>query len=322
LTSFGNVFSIPLFTMLICPIIVAVSSPARADLVPSIKFQDDFKGVERSMPDGSRKLYPDTEKWAFTFWPGTKWPDSYGDGTNWLNGNAECQTYLSALIGKVKGQAVPLNLRYDPFSIEDDGLHIKAAALSKEQMAAYQVEGPRRFGSGILMSRQSFKYGRITMVARLPSARGSWPAFWLLPESHEWPPEIDVFEGMAWGPHSRQIRSGLLGSEEKDQTSSQWFDLGVDPSKDFHEYALDWNAETISMSFDGKTLWTRPTPCLMHQNMYMLANLAVGGKWPYNELGVNPVDGMSRERLMIGSDLIAGDYPAEMIIKSISVAAD
>jgi len=63
-------------------------SSSAADMV----LEDDFRGVNLVMPDGSKKLYPDPGKWAFTFWPGTKWPDSYGDGTNGPGGNTECQT--------------------------------------------------------------------------------------------------------------------------------------------------------------------------------------------------------------------------------------
>src|SRR3984885_15525277 len=135
--------------------------------------EDDFRGVEITMPDGSRKRYPDAGRWAFTFWPGTKWPDSYGDGTNWLGANAECQTYVTPLITKVKGATVPVELRYDPFSIQSDGLHIKASRLSAEQQLAYQIFGYRRFGSGMLLSRKSFTFGQISMVAKLPSARGA-----------------------------------------------------------------------------------------------------------------------------------------------------
>src|ERR1700729_1058613 len=80
--------------------------------------EDDFRGVEITMPDGSKKLYPDSSRWAFTFWPGTKWPDSYGDGTNWLAGNSECQTFVTPFITKVKGAPIPVELRYDPFSIQ------------------------------------------------------------------------------------------------------------------------------------------------------------------------------------------------------------
>jgi hypothetical protein len=261
-----------------------LGAAAHSDII-----NDNFRGVEITMPDGSRKLYPDRSKWAFTFWPGTKWPDSYGDGTNWLAGNAECQTYVTPLISKVKG--------------------------------AYQVGGFRRFGSGMLLSRTSFTFGNIRMVAKLPAARGSWADLWLLPESHQWPPEIDVFESMPWGKHQQQLHFGVIVPKGTKGWFGDWTELGTNPSAEFHEYGLDWTPESLSGLFDGRVLWQHPTPESLKQNMYLIINFAVGGKWVFNELNVQPIDSMSPDRLSTGADLIQADYPAEMIIKSISVSA-
>ena len=281
---------------------------------------DNFQGVEVTMPNGSKKLYPDARRWAFTFWPGTRWPDSYGDGTNWLAGNAECQTYVTPFIDKVKGTQVPMELRYDPFSIQPDGLHIKASLLSPAQQSAYQVSGYRRFGSGMLLSRAAFTFGNIRVAARLPAARGSWPGLWLLPESHQWPPEIDIFEAMPWGKHHQQIHFGVLLPKGEPGHFSQWIDLDIDPSAAVHEYGLDWTPETMTGQLDGKVLWQQPTPSALQQNMYLIINLAVGGKWPFNELNVQPIDSVSPDRLSAGSDTIQGDYPADMIIRSVNVS--
>lgn len=283
--------------------------------------EDEFRGVETPMPDGSKKLYPDSSRWAFTFWPGAKWPESYGDGTNWLPGNWECQAYLTPFISKVKGSPVPVNLRYDPFSIQADGLHIKASLLNAAQQSAYQIGGYRRFGSGMLLSRKSFTFGNISMVAKLPSARGSWADLWLLPESHQWPPEIDVFESMPWGKHQQQLHFGVLVPKGTPGGFGKWTDLGADPTVGFHKYDLNWTPENLTASFDGKVYWQQPTPPSLQQNMYLIINFAVGGKWVYNELGVQPVDGVSPERLSAGSDLIQSDYPSEMVVKSIRVSA-
>jgi hypothetical protein len=308
------------------PVLAAGAAPASVhgdggDASGRDIIQDDFQGVEITMPDGSRKRYPDAGKWAFTFWPGTKWPDSYGNGTNWLEGNAECQTYVTPFIGKVKGNSVPVALRYDPFSIRSDGLHIRAALLSPAQQSAYQVGGYRRFGSGMLLSRASFTFGSVRMVAKLPSAGGSWPAFWLLPESHQWPPEIDIFEAMPWGKHQKQMHLGVMVPKGTGGGFGKWLDLDTDLSGDFHEFGLDWTADTLTGLLDGRVLWQQPTPPSLQQNMYLIINLAVGGKWPFNELGVKPVDSMAPERLSVGADLIQADYPAEMIVKSVKVAA-
>jgi hypothetical protein len=298
------------------------ASGDRNSAVPPAIIEDNFQGVDIRMPDGSKKLYPDSSRWAFTFWPGIKWPDSYGNGTNWLAGNnAECQTYVTPFISKVKGSPVPVNLRYDPFTIRPDGLHIKASLLSAAQQSAYQVGEYRRFGSGMLLSRTSFTFGNVRMVAKLPSARGSWADLWLLPESHQWPPEIDIFESMPWGKHQQQLHFGVVVPKGAPAGLGKWTDLGVDPSAGFHEYGLDWTPETLTGLFDGKVLWQQPTPSFLQQNMYLIINFAVGGKWPFNELNVQPIDSISPDRLSAGADLIQADYPAEMIIRSVKVTA-
>lgn len=309
---------------LLLPLFLVFTAPALPVMAADEPvLEDKFTGVEMSMPGGGSKLYPDPRIWAFTFWPGVKWPDSYGDGTNWLAGNDESQTYVTPRLDRIgrKGEIIPPALRYDPFTISEDGLHITAALLTPEQQKVYKVGGHRRFGSGLLKSNQTFKYGKIRMVAKLPSARGSWPALWLLPARQMWPPEIDVFEGMAWGPHKTEIHSGLIVPKGENGNFKGWFDIGTDPSKGFHEYGLDWNEKTITALFDGKPLWQRPTPASMHQEMYLLINLAVGGKWAYNELGIKPIDDRSPERLGRGADMIEADYPADMIVKSIRVDA-
>lgn len=303
------------------PQITASSDKGSTSSSPDIILEDDFKGVTTTLPDGTSKLYPDISKWAFTFWPGVTWPDSYGEGTNWLGGNYECQTYVSPFITKIKYVAIPPELRYDPFSIQSDGLHIKASLLSAAQQSAYKVGGYRRFGSGLLITRKTFTYGNIRLVAKLPSVPGTWPAFWLLAESHTWPPEIDIFEAMPWAKHSQQIHTGVIVPKGATGNFGKWADIGFDPSKDFHEYGLNWTATTLTGLLDGKVLWEQPTPASMQQNMYVLINLAVGGKWPFNELGVLPIDGTTTERLTAGSDLIQAGFPAEMIVKSFKVTA-
>ena len=174
----------------------------------------------------------------------------------------------------------------------------------------------------MLLSRKSFTFGKITMVARLPSARGAWADFWLLPESHQWPPEIDIFESMPWGKHKQQLHFGaLVPKGTPGAGGGVWKDIGADPTAGFHQYELDWTPETLTASFDGNVYWQQPTPPSLQQNMYLIINFAVGGKWIFNELGVQPTDSVAPDRLAQGSDLIQSDYPSEMVVKSVRVSA-
>jgi len=283
-------------------------------------FEDKFAGLNVTFPSGVTKRYPDPSKWTFSFLPGTKWPDSYGDGTNWLNGNDECQTYVTPFLTQIKGVFIPRDLRYDPFTIKKDGLHIRAQLLSDEQRQAYQTEASyRRFGSGMLRSRESFLYGKIRLVAKLPKARGSWPAFWMLPAEFQWPPEIDIFEAMAWGPHRKQFHAGIIPKRTEGKAQGAWYDVGVDLSEGFNEYGLDWSAESLTGFFNGRQVWSKKTPDSMKQKMYLIINLAVGGKWVFNEMGIMPINGKTKERLNAGAENILTDYPADLVVKSVSV---
>lgn len=283
-------------------------------------FQDDFKGVEVTFPCGEKKLYPDPQKWVFTYLPGLMFSDSYGDGTNWLNANGECQIFVTPFLTKVRNKPILPHLRYDPFSINEDGLAIRASLLSKSQRLAYQTEGKhRRFGSGMLLSRKAFLYGKFRLIAKMPKARGSWPAFWLLPVSFQWPPEIDIFEAMAWGHRSQELHSGLIPKRNEGISTGEWYKVKQDINEKFFEYGLDWNEKTITVFFEGKKLWGAKTPDSMKEPMYMIITLTIGGNWPFNELQVFPIDCKSLERLSKGADLIQEDYPDVLTIKSVTV---
>ena len=281
---------------------------------------DHFAGRLVTLPgDATPVRYPDPDTWAFTFWPGITYPDSYGDGTNWLEGNAESQTYVTPFVTSIRGRAIPPGLRYDPFSIAADGLHIRASLLSAQQQSTYQVGGHRRFASGMLLSRVGFRYGTVRVVAKLPSARGAWPAFWLLPADHTWPPEIDLLEAMPWGPHRKEIHVGYVLARAEGRGAGAWKPLPFAPADEFHEYALTWTPQAVTYRADGLVLATYPTPPSMHIAMNLIINLAVGGTWAYNELKVGVTDSTDPARLERGASAVEADYPTEMTIRSVTV---
>jgi beta-glucanase (GH16 family) len=59
------------------------------------------------------------------------------------------------------------------------------------------------------------------------------------------------------------------------------FKAGVpDLSQGFHDYGMLWGRSTIIWYFDGAEVARAATPADLHQPMYLLINLAVGGTWP------------------------------------------
>jgi beta-glucanase (GH16 family) len=126
-------------------------------------------------------------------------------------------------------------------------------------------------------------YGYFEIRVKVPKGKGLWPAFWLLPTSHKWPPEIDVFE-MFGAPNSRHeggqgwVHTGTVGGGTP--RFNRWHKLAIDQYDDFHTYGLLWGPEKISIYVDGQLIGAQLTPDKFHQPMYLIANLAVGGQWP------------------------------------------
>jgi beta-glucanase (GH16 family) len=174
----------------------------------------------------------------------------------------------------------------DPFVLADGILTIRAAPTPPGFEA--RVAG-RPYTSGIVTTEMSFrqKYGLFEIRCRMPRGKGLWPAFWLLPKlSGPMPapttglPEIDVVEFLGHDPdrYYATIHPMLSG-----QPTEMLEHDAVDLSLDFHTYAVVWEEDRTTFYFDGVAIGSRPTP-VSHtwSPAFLIANLAVGGRWPGN----------------------------------------
>jgi beta-glucanase (GH16 family) len=158
----------------------------------------------------------------------------------------------------------------DSFEPQKDALHVVAQRR--------HVHGKNT--SGVLTTAHSFTqtYGFFEMRARLPAGKGLWSAFWLLPENHDWPPEIDVVEMLGHEPQTAYL-TAHFNTPEKHQGADQKACKTTDLSQGFHNFGVDWEADAIIWYVDGTECF-RTSKGVPHVPMYLLANLAVGGKWP------------------------------------------
>ena len=185
--------------------------------------------------------------------------------------NGEKQVYVDPAY-RGSGQD-PLGLQ--PFSIASGVLTISATPLA-ERVAPFL--GKQRFASGCITTEltHSQQYGYFEMRARMPKGRGFWPAFWLLPKSAAWPPEIDVVE--ATGAKPTNIHLGVI-EKQRGRPGSRWVKDAIDTTDGFHVYGAEWTADDVIFSIDGKEQF-RAGSHRIHEPMYMLVNLAVGSKDP------------------------------------------
>ena len=146
------------------------------------------------------------------------------------------------------------------------------------------------FASGMIASHDKFsqRYGWFEARMKLPRGKALWPAFWLLPQSKQWPPEIDIMEHKGrlvdhvWlTVHERQPNTWAPKS-----TGKEW--TGPDFTTEFHTFAVDWRSDGIKWYVDGveRHQWKGNGD---FGPMYVILNLAIGGHWDGNAETTTPL---------------------------------
>lgn len=147
------------------------------------------------------------------------------------------------------------------------------------------------FTSARLISKETWKYGRFEIRAKLPLARGVWPAIWLLPVNFNgmnWPMcgEIDIMEYFG---HTYGIVESSLHSEKYNFCGYNKFNKKTNLDKyisEFNVYTLDWTEEKIEFAInDNIVLSAEKKECLggghdewpFDEYYHLIINLAVGG---------------------------------------------
>lgn len=210
---------------------------------------------------------PDPSKWGY---------DVGGGG--W--GNQELQTYT--------------NNRNNSW-VADGKLFIKA------------IKTNGNWSSARLVTRQKgdWTYGRIEIRAKIPAGRGIWSAIWMLPTDFSygnWPNsgEIDIMEHVGYdvnriyGTIHTEAFNHTLGTQKGSNT--------MEPTAytEFHDYAVEWDAENISIFVDEKRYFTfqnlhkTSAEWPFDKRFHLLLNIAIGGSWG----GAQGIDGTITEAVM------------------------
>lgn len=254
--------------------ISCIASPAQAAVGDALNreglvatFSDEFDRFDPYIEQGEDK---GTGIWRTNF--GYRWAALNDVKNHSLIWNNEEQLYVDPSFEGTGN--TPLGL--SALKVESGVLTITASrAPDIKALSGYH------YLSGLITSEPRFTqtYGVFEMRAKLPKGKGLWPAFWLLPASKEWPPEIDVMEVL--GDRVTQYHTTLHSKADGKPVMSSIAPHPVpDLSAEFHTYGVEWGEKEIVFYFDDHEIARTPTPADMHQPFYMLANLAVGGKWP------------------------------------------
>jgi beta-glucanase (GH16 family) len=136
----------------------------------------------------------------------------------------------------------------------------------------------------------SWRSGRVEVRAKLPAARGTWPAIWMLGVNHPrvgWPlcGEIDILEAVGYDPGVVHANIHTATYNHAQKTGKGASRKVEDLYGTFHVYALEWNAERLDFFVDdakyfsyanektGTAVWPYDQP------FYLILNLAIGGEW-------------------------------------------
>jgi len=262
------------------------------------------------LPAGTKLVLKLSEEFTGTSLDANKWIVHQGDGSDfgmkgW--GNEELQCYNAD------------NLEIDP----KEGLVI-TAKLSNGGCVNAKNNSPSdvKITSGKIVSKKGFMWGGkaggdttpILVSARIkvPMAKSSFPAFWLLPMDDKMPwcsgcgkyggwcssGEIDIMEHIndELATHSTIFYGGSLQvTYENCDKKRMDHKLPENNAPDkWHIYSVLWDAENITTFVDGTPVlrmkageWNTPKDpnnkyAPFDNEMRIILNLAVGGKWPFS----------------------------------------
>jgi beta-glucanase (GH16 family) len=204
----------------------------------------------------------DTAKWRF---------DTERNAAGWFNNEKQYYADNRRQNSRLKGGALVIEARRE--------------RLDKARAPDWGGQG---YTSARMIAREATGYGFYEIRAKLPCARGAWPAIWMLPkDGGKWPEggEIDIMEMVGWNANvvHATLHSGDYNHRKNTQRGAQ---VTVPTAcSAYHSYQLDWRPDAIVIGVDGrgymrvandgsgKGAWPFDRP------FELILNLAVGGDW-------------------------------------------
>lgn len=170
------------------------------------------------------------------------------------------------------------------FSFSKEGLTIAARKDAKGKWHGGLICSVDKDGTGATGFTQ--KYGYFEMTAKLPAGAGVWPAFWLEgADKQSGTSEIDVMEYYGHAPDEYHITEHYWVNGH--DTLGAWHVVTVPGdalTTKYNTFGVAITPQNTIFYFNGTEVWRTPTPPEYNQPMYLLANLAIGGGWPYADL--------------------------------------
>lgn len=145
----------------------------------------------------------------------------------------------------------------------------------------------------------AFKYGKVEIRARFKSARGAWPALWMLGSEGAWPSngEIDIMEHLNYDDKVYQtVHSNYTVRIDKTNTPPKGGTAPIDRDG-WNTYGCEWDGDRIVLAVNGKAAHTYPRVAEkgdeqwpFAEPFYLIFSMQIGGKWVNGPGPTNPAD--------------------------------
>jgi autotransporter-associated beta strand protein len=242
-----------MFAMLCLTGMTALAAPPAGNW--SLTWSDEFNS-------GSTPQYPNSTNWGYEsgYVRGGEW-QYY---TNTLE-NAYCQDGILHIVAR----------KYAPGTFPTGSLTNQDGSISSASLTS--------------QFKVAFQYGWLEMRARIDTRLGSWPAFWTLGSSGQWPDrgECDIMEyytghlnfNIAWWE-----TGDTIWTPRWDGTMAYVSALVPAWTNNFHVWAMEWTTNAVNLYLDGVMYNTWDTSLDIvdsslqgfQQSHFMILNQAIG----------------------------------------------
>ena len=178
-----------------------------------------------------------------------------------------------------------MNNELQEYVNDGDVLHVSNGSLKINLL-----KNGESYKSARIYGRKStgFKYGYVEARIKLPTGKGTWPAFWMMPVDYKsWPAdgEIDIMEEVGYDPNV-VVSTIHCNKYNNTGTSIESARMTVPTAQsEFHVYGMEWTADYITFYVDGEKLLTYKNDGTgkdawpFDAAFYPILNLAYGGSW-------------------------------------------
>jgi beta-glucanase (GH16 family) len=211
-------------------------------------------------------------------------------------------------------------------------LRISNGALVMEAKQQNEPDGLDYSSSRVdTMNKVSFLYGRMDVVAKLPTGVGTWPAIWFLPANNKYEDkspasnpnrylnggEIDMVEAVGAQPGAVYgIVHSLEASESNKDGVGDYNVVNLESdSSQYYLYSMLWTPTSITLEINDVPFFSYARPVdssyvtwPFDQPFYLIMNLALGGTWGGEDTTEYPGNGIDNSALPASLDIKSINY--------------